>query len=266
MGTPVEPGVPRVPLPVEGLVTVSEQALVATLVDSVRTALAEAGEGAKAPRMQAYMKSAMPFRGVPAVPMRRICKAVLDEHRLPDRASWRRAVLALWDGALFREERYAAIELTGHRYYRHLQDPAVLDLYRHVVVTGAWWDYVDGIAANRVGPILRAAPQVVSPVLRAWATEDDLWVRRTAVLSQLGSKHATDVDLLAGAIVANLEGSRFGGEFFIRKAIGWALREHAKTDPAWVRTFVAAHAGALSGLSRREALKNLGAGTQRSTR
>lgn len=208
--------------------------------------------------MQAYMKSELPFRGVSAVPMRRICTAVFNEHRLPDRVSWRGAVLALWDEARFREERYAAIELTGHRYYRTFQDPGALDLYRHLVVTGGWWDYVDGIAANRVGPILRAAPEIVSALVADWAHDADMWVRRTALLSQLGSKQATDVDLLADTILANLEGSRFGGEFFIRKAIGWALREHAKTDPAWVRGFVAARGAELSGLSRREALKNLG--------
>ena len=226
------------------------------LVDAVRTRLAASGDPARAPQMQAYMKSAMPFHGVTAVPLRRICREVFAEHRLADRAQWNRAVRTLWDGAAFREERYAAVELTGHRFYRAHQQVDTIPLYRHLVVTGAWWDHVDAVASNRVGPILREHHRDVSPTIREWAADDDLWVRRTAILCQLGSKDRTDRDLLARAIELNLEGSRFGHEFFIRKAIGWALRELAKTDPGWVVDFVGGHRK-LAGLSRREALKNL---------
>jgi 3-methyladenine DNA glycosylase AlkD len=167
-------------------------------------------------------------------------------------------VTLLWDQATHREERYAAIELTGHRSYRSHQRPPTLELYRHLVVTGGWWDFVDTIAGNRVGPILRADPEAVTPVVRLWADDDDLWVRRTAILCQLGSKAETDLDLLAPVVERNLEGSRHGREFFIRKAVGWALRQHARVDPDWVREFVATHRDSLSGLSRREALKHLG--------
>lgn len=228
------------------------------VVEEVRRRLAEAADPELAPQMQAYMKSALPFRGVTAVPMRRICREVFDAHRLPDRDTWRSVVLALWDGARFREERYAAVELTGHRYYRDHQDVSGLGLYRHLVVTGAWWDLVDAVASNRVGPILRAHADVVTPIMRSWAVEADMWLRRTALLCQLGAKRDTDVALLTFAIEQNLEGSTFGRDFFIRKAIGWSLREHAKTDQAWVVRFVAEHSDQLSGLSRREALKNVG--------
>jgi 3-methyladenine DNA glycosylase AlkD len=194
---------------------------------------------------------------VSAVPLRRICRAVLDAPPLPDRTTWERAVRALWDGASYREERYAAIALTGHRHYRDFQDAATLDLYRHLVVTGAWWDLVDDVAVHRVGPVLRSDPATVAPVMRAWARDDDLWVRRTAVLCQLASKAATDTALLADVLSVNLEGSPHGREFFIRKAVGWALREYAKTDPDWVLAFVAEHDADLAGLTRREALKHL---------
>ena len=229
----------------------------ARLVDEVRLALAEAGDPAKAGPMQRYMKSSMPFRGINATPLRRGCAPLFAAHRLPTEAAWREAVLALYDEAAYREERYAAIELTGHRYYREHQRPAVLDLYRHLVVAGAWWDLVDVIAGNRVGLVLRAFPDEVTPVVRDWATDDDLWVRRTAVLSQLGSKGATDTDLLRHVLEQNLEDSLHGREFFVRKAVGWALRQHARRDPDWVLAFVAEHEDRLSGLSRREALKHL---------
>ncbi len=228
------------------------------LVGEIRRRIAEAADPARAPRMQAYMKSAMPFRGVASGPLAALCREVLGAHRLPDRAAWESAVRTLWDDAGYREERYAALALAGHRYYRGYQDPAALDLYRHLVVTGAWWDYVDPIAAHRVGDILRAHPAEVTPLLRAWAVDDDPWLRRAALLAQLGSKDRTDTALLAFVLERNLEDSAHGGEFFIRKAVGWALRQHAKTDPDWVRAFVAAHQDRLSGLSRREALKHLG--------
>lgn len=223
------------------------------LVEEVRRRLAEAADPEKAPAMQAYMRSAMPFRGVTAVPLKALCREVLAAYPLSTAAQWRGAVLALWDDAAYREERYAAIALTGHRLYRSWQTPEQLDLYRHLVETGAWWDYVDDIARNRVGPILRGDPEAVGELMRDWAVDDDLWVRRTAILCQLGSRAATDEALLRWALARNLGDP----DFFIRKAVGWALREHAKTAPDWVRAFVAEHADELSPLSRREALKHL---------
>ncbi len=231
--------------------------LAAALVEGIRRALAEAADPVKAPVMQRYMKSPMPFRGINATPLRRICTSVITAHPLPGEASWREAVLALYDEAAYREERYAAIVLTGHRSYRMHQHPGTLQLYQHLIVTGAWWDLVDTIAGNRVGPILRAFPDRVSPVMRAWALEEDLWLRRTAILSQLGSKEATDNELLRYVLEENLAGSLHGQDFFVRKAVGWALRQYARQDPAWVRAFVAEHEGRMSGLSRREALKHL---------
>jgi 3-methyladenine DNA glycosylase AlkD len=147
--------------------------------------------------------------------------------------------------------------LTTHRLYRVHQDPATLDLYRHLIVSGAWWDYVDSLASHNVGGILAGHPSEATPVVRAWAVDDDLWLRRTAMICQLRRKEATDVDLLREALEANLEDSRHGREFFVRKALGWALRQHARVDPDWVRGFVAEHQDRMSGLSRREALKHL---------
>ena len=159
----------------------------------------------------------------------------------------------LWDTASHREERYAAIALTGQRAYRPWQDRASLPLYAHLVTTGAWWDLVDVIASDRVGPILLGDPESVAPLVREWAVGPDLWLRRTAILSQLKAKDRTDTALLHDCIEPNVGDS----SFWIRKAIGWALRAHARTDPDWVRTEVARYGDRLSGLSRREALKHL---------
>lgn len=225
------------------------------LVATVRSTLARHGDPARAASQQAYMKSAMPYRGITSPELKALLRPVLADPalRVEDREEWEGAVRDLWDGAAFREERYAAAALTGHRTYRSWQDPELLPLYRHLVVTGAWWDHVDEVAGNRVGPILLAHKDTVEPVIRAWATDDDLWLRRTAVLSQLTFKANIDTVLLREVVEANLDDT----SFWLRKAIGWALRQHARTDPDWVRDFVAEHEGRLSGLSRREALKHL---------
>jgi len=199
------------------------------------------------------MKSAMPYRGLRAPEVARLCREVFGAHLLPDRIGWEAAARTLWDEAEFREERYAAIALTGYRAYASYQDPGSLPLYEHMIVTGAWWDYVDDVAIRRVGPILRTDPAAVAPVLRAWATDDDMWRRRTSIIAQIGSKAGTDVDLLCYCLAPNL-GHR---DFFVRKAIGWALREYAKTDPDWVRRYLADHGELMSGLSKREAGKHL---------
>lgn len=226
---------------------------VKSLVSAVRNGLAGLADPAKAPAMQAYMKSGMPYRGVRKPARAALLKRVIAEHPLPDRVSFSSAVLTLWREAEFREERYAAIDISGGRAYGRWQDSGLLDLYEEMIVTGAWWDYVDEVAIRRVGPILRAEPETVTPLMLTWAYDDDKWRRRTSVICQVGSKAGTDTDLLTRAIEANIDDK----DFFLRKGIGWALREYAKTEPDWVRAFVTAHA-ALSNLSRREALKHLG--------
>ena len=220
--------------------------------DSVVAALREAADPERAPQQQAYMKSEMPFFGVGVPQCRRIANAVFRAHPLPDTGAWEAAILELWRNAAHREERYAAVELLLFRRYARWLEPARVPLIEEMVVTGAWWDYVDAIAGRGVGTMLAAHPRPTKAVLREWARDDDIWKRRTAILAQLKAKGATDTKLLADTIRPSI------GEaaFFLRKGIGWALREYSKTDPGWVLEFVGAHPG-LSDLSRREALKHL---------
>jgi 3-methyladenine DNA glycosylase AlkD len=232
----------------------------ADLLDAVREALAANADPERAVRQQAYMKSAMPCRGLSSPTLRKVVLPILRDpaHVMEDRGEWEATVRALWDEATHREERYAAIELTGIRPYRRWLDPGALGLYEHLVRTGQWWDLVDPVASDRVGPILLDHRAEVTPTIEDWATDgDDLWLRRTAVISQLKHRERTDRDLLTHCIEANAEGSAFGSTFWIRKAIGWALRAYAATDPDWVRATVDRLGDRLSGLSRREALKHL---------
>jgi len=222
-----------------------------TLRRAVREALLAVADPAKAPAMQAYMKSAMPFLGVQAGPRRVALRAVFAAHRLESAPEWRRAVLTLWREAEYREERYAAIELSGFRYYRRWQTPATVPMYEEMIVTGAWWDLVDDIAIRRIGPLLRAHPDEMRPLVLEWAHDSDLWKRRTAILCQ--NKFGRDTD--TGLLYACIEPSLSDTGFFARKAIGWALREYAKVNPQEVVRYV--ERTGLSGLSRREALNNL---------
>lgn len=205
------------------------------------------------------MKSAIPYRGITSPELRGLLRPLFADPALAPatRSEWDAAVRTLWDLPAYREERYAAIALTGHRAARAWQDPQSLPLYRHLVETGAWWDLVDPLAADRVGPILLHHRDAVTPTIRAWAVDEDLWIRRAAILAQLKHREATDTDLLGEVLDANLEDSLHGRQFFVRKAVGWALRQHARTDPQWVRAYVDSRGSHLAGLSRREALKHL---------
>jgi 3-methyladenine DNA glycosylase AlkD len=222
------------------------------VVNAARTALAAQADPVRAVAMRAYMKSAMPYRGVASPAVKVVVAALVDEHPFATRDAWSSAALQLWREAAFREERYVSLGILGHRRYARWRDAAMLPAYTELITTGAWWDYVDDIASRHVGPILLADRATVTPVLRTWMSSPDMWLRRSSIICQLGAKDAVDLDLLVDAIEANAT----DGEFFIRKAIGWALRQHARRDPGWVRDFVDSHPE-LSPLSRREALKHL---------
>jgi 3-methyladenine DNA glycosylase AlkD len=206
----------------------------------------------KAAGMQAYMKSSMPYLGVPAPLLRKACKKVFAAFPLATPRAWQRATLSLWRGARHREERYAAIELTGDRRARPFRTMDALPMYEEMIVTGAWWDYVDGIASHRLGELLEHHPKEMKRTMLTWSRSGDLWKRRSSIICQLGFKERTDTGLLYACIEPSID-SR---EFFLRKAIGWALRQYAWTDAREVVRYVKENESRLSGLSRREALKN----------
>jgi 3-methyladenine DNA glycosylase AlkD len=228
------------------------------LVADLHGALAALADPARAPAMQRYMKSSMPYLGIPTPPLRRTCRAVFARHPLDGPDVWRDTVLALWRPATHREYRYAAIELASDRRYVALQTGRAIPMYEEMIVTGAWWDYVDQIA-HRLGDVLRCEPARTAARMRVWARSNSLWKRRTAIICQLGFKDDMDLALLRDCI----EPSLASREFFLQKAIGWALRDLAWTDPDLVARWVEERRDALSPLSRREALKNIGHGGHR---
>lgn len=241
-----------------------------SLLAELRAKLEAAGDPARAAGQQRYMKSAMPYHGVANPGVKRICAEVFASYPFDDPSRWRDDVRQIWHGATHREERYGALALCGHRDARPLQGlpktararapldavtrcAAALDLYEELVVSGAWWDLVDEIATHRLSALL-AHHRFVGDHYRRWSRSDDLWKRRAAVIGQVGLGAETDTGLLLEVIEDNLEDR----SFWLRKAIGWALRQYARTDPEWVRDTVATLGSRLSPLSRREAMKHLG--------
>ena len=220
------------------------------LLAAIRLGLAERCDPVRAAGAQAYMKSSIPSLGVTVPEVRRLTTATAAAHPFESLEQLRDTVLELWRNATFREERYAAIDLTGLRLA--WQQPLMLPVYEEIIRSGAWWDFVDGVS-ERIGGLLQADRPTMTALLRNWSRDTDFWIRRASITAQLKAKAHTDTGLLSDVIEVNLADR----EFFIRKAIGWALREYAKTDPDWVRAFVAEHSKDLSPLSRREALKNL---------
>jgi 3-methyladenine DNA glycosylase AlkD len=224
----------------------------AALVKAVRAELRRNADPTKAPAMQVYMKSTMRYHGVTAPVLRAICREAFARHSLSSADAWREAVLALWRDARRREERYAAIGLLGWRAYRPHRTLDTLPMLEEMIVSGAWWDLVDPLATHRLRELLELHPKPMSRAMRAWSRDANLWKRRSSILCQVGRKRETDLELLFDCIEPNLADR----DFFIRKAIGWALRDYAWYDLDIVERWVTENESRLSGLSRREALKN----------
>lgn len=230
-------------------------------VDALRAAFTAHADAAQAAPMQAYMKSALPFHGIAAPQRRRLVAAVVAAHPLRDAQTLADTMCALWREAGHREERYAASELAHDRHHRRLVDLRLLPVYEEMIRSGAWWDHCDEISGNGLPALLRLDPPTLQATLRRWSTGSDLWLRRASMLSQRRLKAGEfDAVLLYQTILPSIGSGRFAGEFFIRKGIGWALRERSYQAPDEVQAFCREYAAQLSPLTRREALKAVNAG------
>lgn len=229
------------------------------LLAQLRRSMQAAADPKRAAGQQAYMKSAMPYHGVRSSEMRAICRDVFRDYPFDDAARWQKDVLAIWRGAAFREERYAAIELAQARKARRFHVMESLPTFEELIVDGAWWDYVDTIASHDLGLVLKNEGAPMRRAMLAWSKCDDIWKRRSAILCQLHLREETDLDLLYACIEPSISSK----EFFLRKAIGWALRQYAWTDPDEVVRWVRANEHRLSNLSKREALKNIEVAAER---
>ena len=217
-----------------------------TYIQPLLDAFRAHADPAQAAPMARYMRDQFPFFGLKAPQRRALERAFVADHGLPPVEQAADVVRALW-AQPERECQYAAQSLL-YRLRRQL--PADSDtLLAELVTTKSWWDTVDMLAGRNVAAHFQRFPGVGAAAVSRWRRSDNFWLRRTTLLYQLHYKEKTDVELLWRLIEENAADS----EFFIRKAIGWALREYSKTDAAAVVDFVARTP--LSPLSEREALK-----------
>lgn len=204
----------------------------------------EAGANAeKAAGMSAYLKDQFAFLGIQKPEREALTKEFLKAKKKESGVDW--AFIEQCYARREREFHYIAVD-----YVLLMKDrfvPEDLSRIESLITRNSWWDTVD-MYNIPIGCMLLKYPQT-SGTLRYWMTSDNIWLRRMSIIFQLHLKKDTDLELLTEAIERNL-GSK---EFFINKAIGWALREYSKTDPEWVRTFLKSHE--LAPLSVREASK-----------
>lgn len=206
---------------------------------------------ARARKMQAYMKSTLPYWGLPMAKARSTFRELtrgLTFASLADLEQW---VRVLYGEATHREERYAALYLLTLRAAKPLLTAEALPLMEWLIVEGSWWDLVDDVANHHLCDLLDREPRATSALLRRWSRGDHLWLRRAAIVAQVLRHERTDTTLLFEVMLPAIEEK----EFFLRKGIGWALRVAAREFPSEVRSFLEEHHETLSGLSRREAEK-----------
>jgi 3-methyladenine DNA glycosylase AlkD len=223
------------------------------LSDRIAAELAARADPARVEDMQRYMRDQFPFLGVPAPQQRAAWRAATADvaRRLPEPVVVE-AVLDLW-ARPEREHQYLACALANRHGRPPVRGPvptaAFLDTVETLLTTRPWWDTVDALATHAVGDLVRAHP-ALRRRMDTWLVGDDMWLTRSALLHMIRWRAATDADWLFSACLA--QGAH--RDFFVRKAIGWALREYSKVDAAAVVGFVDDHPDDLSGLSRREAL------------
>lgn len=196
--------------------------------------------------MARYMRDQFPFLGIKTPQRRALLKAFMATHGQPPLDELETIVRELWQLPQ-REFQYSALTLLDRQVKK--LPPEFYQVMEYLMVTKSWWDTVDGLAGNSVATHFVRFPLVRNECLARWRSSDNFWLRRTTLLFQLGYKNKTDQVLLFDLIRENLASK----EFFIQKAIGWALREYSKTDLEAVIEFVAATP--LAPLSAREALK-----------
>lgn len=215
-------------------------------VKSIRVLLEKHADPKAAVPMKLYMRDQFEYLGLKGPSMRELLSRFYAQNGLPELSELDTIVCDLWSLPQ-REFQYIAVSLIG-KFGRELPEN-FMETLEYLLITKSWWDTVDTISTGVVGAHFKRYPKVKKKYLSKWRKSDNFWLRRASILFQLGYKQETDFALLCDIIRENL-GSK---EFFINKAIGWALRQYTRVDPQAVRKFVAETP--LHPLSAREALK-----------
>lgn len=217
-------------------------------LETIKSILESHRDASKAASMAKYMRDQFAFLGIPSPQRKALTREVFLTLGLLKEPIDTQLVRALWSQPE-REYQYLAVDYLDRQGKK--LSPEHADLIEHCVTHKSWWDTIDSLS-HVAGALVRLHPVTLERI-EAWATHENFWLRRIAILHQLGFKRDTDEHRLFKYVLENAHDT----EFFIRKAIGWALREYSYSSPEAVEGFVRDHALELSGLSRREALKAL---------
>ncbi|MBC8196709.1 MAG: DNA alkylation repair protein [Candidatus Marinimicrobia bacterium] len=199
---------------------------------------------------QKYMKSKMPFYGIPNPIVKKLTNNQLKKFPINNNDEYKSLIKYIFHNAIHREEWYCGLHI-AMKYKKYILEEN-LPLYLEIIKITQWWDIVDAVASNLVGPSIINSSQF-RRYNNSWIINENMWIRRTAILSQLKYKSNTDEKLLYELILKCAHEK----EFFIRKAIGWILREYSKTNPNSVMIFIDKNRNYLSNLSVREGTKKL---------
>lgn len=213
----------------------------------IKNELKQHSDATKAPQMQAYMKTDQLFYGVQSVLRKQIFRDAIRKYPIISQEVWEKVILELWNGT-HREEMYQALEV-AERYNKY-HDETTWNFFEKLLRSATNWDTVDWLSSNLIGQLVYKYRHFERQLVE-WSTDENFWVRRASLLVHLKHKEKTNTKLLLDTILKLAHEK----EFFIRKAIGWVLRQYSYTDPDWVLQFVKNHEMRLSGLSKREALK-----------
>jgi 3-methyladenine DNA glycosylase AlkD len=232
-----------------GAMTEPDRPLADELLDRLVRTYSAARDAERAGAAAAYMRNQFPFLGLPAPSQAALNRSITSGLPAPTEDDLRTVALACWD---LNEREYQYFACGWLRSHVRVPGPGFLSTARELITTKSWWDTVDSLATRFVGGLVRRHPELATE-MDAWSADDDMWVVRTAILHQLHYGADTDTERLFGYC------TRQAGhpDFFVRKAIGWALRHYARTDPDAVRGYLAGNADRLSALSVREAAKHL---------
>lgn len=226
------------------------------LLGRLRTAIVAAGDPVRAVSATAYMRNQFPYAGVTMPRLTDVYRmAVTGLPQPAGETELGRFALACWEQA---EREYQYLGVRHLRLHVRLITPTFLPTLERLITTKSWWDTVDELAVHVVGDLVARHPELRAALAR-WLVSDNIWLARTAILHQERWKERTDADVLFDWCLRRAADR----EFFIRKAIGWALRSYAKVAPEAVAAFLVVHGGDLSALSRREAERGVAMGARR---
>jgi len=199
---------------------------------------------------KAYLRNQFEFHGLKTPLRREVIKTVFKKYSFQSEAELIACATEIWE-LPEREYQYAALELVAK--HKKLWTIDIIGFFEYLITSKSWWDSVDTIFSLHLSPYFKLYPQQIDSITGRWNNSfDNFWLQRCSIMFQKPYKKATDTILLEKYILNCCKSK----EFFIQKAIGWALREYAKTNPVWVKEFVAKHE--LAPLSKREALKHIG--------